>query len=341
MKDTTGIDRLPRGVRLLQALQKEPDWPAMTAMELASYRDRANRLASARLSRLITGRPDRGAVIGWEKVTVADRVVPVRVYRPSPAGPAESALPLVLQVHGGGFVGTAAQCDWMNSHLAVRLPAVVVSVEHRLLAGGSPMLAAVDDGWDVLCHVIEHADRWGIDPARVAVAGESCGALIAALAANRAGSRGLPLRAQVLTNPVCDLTETMLDYPSISRYADGPGPSEAKLRVVRELAVPSGTDPAAVSPIHAGGLGGLAPALVIVPTLDSLADHGRRYAQRLRESGTPAEVAEHPGAPHAFVTLPGVAPQAAAARRQITDFLRARLAGSPASSVGPAPARVR
>jgi acetyl esterase len=234
--------------------------------------------------------------------------------------------------------------DEVDEHanpMGVRLPAVVVSVEHRLLAWKSPMLAAVDDGWDVLCHVIEHADRWGIDPARVAVAGESCGALIAALAANRAGSRGLPLRAQVLTNPVCDLTETMLDYPSISRHADGPGPSEAKLRVVRELAVPSGTDPAAVSPIHAGGLGGLAPALVIVPTLDSLADHGRRYAQRLRESGTPAEVAEHPGAPHAFVTLPGVAPQAAAARRQITDFLRARLAGSPASPVGPAQARVR
>ncbi|MFI2332937.1 alpha/beta hydrolase fold domain-containing protein [Nocardia rhamnosiphila] len=339
MKNTTGIDRLPRGVRLLHALQKEPDWPAMTATELASYREKANRLASSRLARVITGRPDRGAEIGWEKVSVADRVVPVRVYRPSPTGAAEAALPLVLQVHGGGFAGTAAQCDWMNSHLAVRLPAVVVSVEHRLLAWGSPMLAAVDDGWDVLCHVIEYADRWGIDPARVAVAGESGGALIAALAAIRAGSCGLPLRAQVLTNPVCDLTGTMLDYASISRHADGPGPSEAKLRLVRELAVPPGTDPAAVSPIYAADLGGLAPALVIVPTLDSLADHGRRYAQRLRESGTSADVAEHPGAPHAFVTLPGVAPQAAAARRQITEFLRARLAA--ASPAGPAPARAR
>lgn len=222
MKNTTGIDRLPRGVRLLHALQKEPDWPAMTATELASYREKANRLASSRLARVITGRPDRGAEIGWEKVSVADRVVPVRVYRPSPTGAAEAALPLVLQVHGGGFAGTAAQCDWMNSHLAVRLPAVVVSVEHRLLAWGSPMLAAVDDGWDVQCHVIEYADRWGIDPARAAVAGESGGALIAALAAVRAGSCGLPLRAQVLTNPVCDLTGTMLDYASISRHADGP-----------------------------------------------------------------------------------------------------------------------
>ncbi|MGV9922349.1 hypothetical protein [Nocardia rhamnosiphila] len=40
MKNTTGIDRLPRGVRLLHALQKEPDWPAMTATDLASYREK-------------------------------------------------------------------------------------------------------------------------------------------------------------------------------------------------------------------------------------------------------------------------------------------------------------
>ncbi|MET8796414.1 alpha/beta hydrolase [Nocardia sp. NPDC004568] len=341
MKRTTGTDRLPRGFRLLHAVQKEPDWPAVTAAELSAYRDRANRLAASRLLRVITGRPDPAAVIGWEEVAVADRVVRVRVYRPSPTRAAEAALPLVLHVHGGGFVGTAAQCDWMNSHLAARLSAVVVSVEHRLLAPGTPLSAGVDDGWGVLCHVLEHAARWGIDAARVAVAGESCGALIVALAAIRAGSRGLPLRAQILTNPLCDLTDTMLDYPSISRHGHGPGPSAAKLRFVRELAVPPGIDPATVSPLHAGGLGGLAPALVVVPTLDALADHGRRYAQRLRESGTPADIAEYPGAPHAFVTLPGVVPQAAAARRQITDFLRARLAGAPASQDGPARARVR
>lgn len=46
---------------------------------------------------------------------------------------ARSDLPLVVHVHGGSFVGTAAQCDWTNSHLAVHLPALVVSVEHRLL----------------------------------------------------------------------------------------------------------------------------------------------------------------------------------------------------------------
>ncbi|WP_433663837.1 alpha/beta hydrolase [Nocardia sp. CA-128927] len=324
MTDATSIERPSLGIRLLYGLQKEPDWSTMTAEELIAYRDKANRVAASRLTRPITGFPDRGAEIRWQEVTLPDRVFRVRVYRPSVGG---TDLPLVLHVHGGGFVGTAAQCDWANSHLAARLPAVVVSVEHRLLAPGSPLSDAVDDGWDVLRHIVEHAAEWGIDPARTAVAGESTGALIVAVAAIRAKAVGLQLRAQVLINPACDLTETMYDYPSMSRYAHTPTASVPKLRLFQRLAVPSGTDPRAVSPLYAD-LSGLAPALVVVPTLDPVADHGRRYAERLRESGTPAKLSEHPGAPHAFITLPGLVSQAKAARAEIADFLRGRLAGA-------------
>ncbi|MFI6996891.1 alpha/beta hydrolase [Nocardia sp. NPDC050175] len=325
MTDATSIERPPLGIRLLYALRKEPDWSTMTDEELIAYRDKANRIASARLSRVITGSPDRHAEIRWQEVALADRVLPVRVYRPSTGG---TDLPLVVHVHGGGFVGTAAQCDWANSHLAARLPAVVVSVEHRLLAPGTPLSDAIDDGWDVLRHIVEHAAEWGIDPARTAVVGESTGALIVAMAAIRAKAVGLQLRAQVLINPASDLTETMYDYPSMSRYAHTQTASVPKLRLFQRLAVPPGTDPHLVSPLFAADLGGLAPALVVVPTLDPVADHGRRYAARLREFGTPVKLSEHPGAPHAFITLPGVVPQAKAARAEIAEFLRGRLAGA-------------
>jgi acetyl esterase len=90
--------------------------------------------------------------------------------------------------------------------------------------------------------------------------------------------------------------------------------------------VPPGADPRAVSPLHADDLGALAPALVVVPTLDPVADHGRRYAERLREAGTPARLTEHPGATHAFLSMPGVVPQARAARAEIVAFLRDALA---------------
>jgi acetyl esterase len=245
------------------------------------------------------------------------------VYRPADRS---GDLPLVLHVHGGGFVGTAVQSDWVNSHLAARLPAVVVSVEHRLLAPDTPLRAAVDDGWDVLRHVVRHAGDWGVDPRRVAVFGESTGGLIVALAAIRARDAGLPLRAQVVVNPVVDVTGTSFDHGSMKEHADSPTLTATQMRLFHRLAVPPGTDARALSPLHADDLGGLAPALVVVPTVDPVADHGRRYAERLLESGTPARLAEHRGATHAFLSMPGLVRQAKAARAEIAAFLADHLA---------------
>ncbi|GAA3159547.1 MULTISPECIES: alpha/beta hydrolase [Streptomyces] len=307
----------------------EPDWTAVTAEELVAYRDAENRFRASTAARALTGEPDPGATIRWQKLALPGRELPVRVHRPASGREAEGAgradLPLVLHVHGGGYVGTAAQSDWVTSHLAARLPALVVSVEHRLLAPDSPLPAAVDDGWDALQDVVRHAARWGVDPARTAVFGESCGALIGALAAIRAKEAGLHLRAQVLVNPVTEVTETMFDHASIARHAHTPTLTVPQLRLIQRLAVPPGGDPRTLSPLSAGDLNGLAPALVVVPTHDPLADHGRRYAERLRAAGTPARLAEYPAAEHAFLSLPGVARQAEAARADILAFLRTSL----------------
>ncbi|MET8051909.1 alpha/beta hydrolase [Streptosporangium sp. NPDC005286] len=331
MSEVTGTERPPLGVRLLHALGKEPDWPAMTAEELVALRDAVNRKRASRLARVISGFPDRGAAIQWQQVALPGRELPVRVYRPSPGrggeGGDRAGLPLVLHVHGGGFVGTAVQSDWVNSHLAARLPAVVVSVEHRLLDPETPLSAAVDDGWDVLRHVVQHAAQWGVDPARTAVFGESTGSMVTALAAIRARESGLLLRAQVLVNPAVDLTSTGFDHASISRHAHSPTLTVTQMRLFQRLAVPPGTDPRALSPLYADDLSELAPALVVVPTIDPVADHGRCYAERLQAAGTPARLTEYPGATHAFLSMPGLVPHAKAARAEIVEFLRGALAG--------------
>lgn len=327
MRNAISTEGPPLGVRLLHALGKEPAWSTMTAEELAAFSCAENRKRASRMARLITGLPDRGAVIQWQEVALSGRRLQVRVYRPSPTRRATGAdLPLVVHVHGGGFVGTAAQSDWVNSHLAARLPAVVVSVEHRLLAPGTPLSAAADDGWDVLRNLVQHAAQWGVDPVRAAVFGESAGGAITALAAIHAREEGLVLRAQVLVNPCVDLTPKMYDHASITEYADSPTLTLAQMELFARLAVPPGTDPRLLSPLHAEDLGGLAPALVLVPTFDPVADHGRRYAQRLQESGTPTRVMEYPGATHAFLSMPGVVPQAKSARAEIIEFLRGRFA---------------
>ncbi|OPG13309.1 alpha/beta hydrolase [Microbispora sp. GKU 823] len=318
MSETTAVKRPP-----------EPDFSAITTEELIAYRAAENSWRSSSAARAFLGEPDPGASIEWQDVALPGRDLPVRVYRPVSAGDGEAVprtdLPLVVHVHGGGFVGTAVQCDWTNSHLAARLPALVVSVEHRLVAPDSPLSNAADDGWDVLQHVLRHAAQWGIDPTRTAVFGESFGALISALTAIRAREAGLRLKAQVLVNPGVDVTETMYDYPSMAEYAYSPTRAMPQLRLMQRLAVPPGTDARAYSPLYADDLSGLAPALLVVPTQDAVADHGRRYAERLRAAGTSVRLTEYPGARHAFLTLPGVEPQAEIAQAEILEFLRAAL----------------
>ncbi len=314
---TKSTQQPPLGLRLVYSFRKEPDYRTITPAGLAELGETANRIVNSPLARLLTGRPHSGVSISWQEVELADRTIRVRVYRPN----SSSRLPLVLHVHGGGYVGTAVQCDWINSHVAARASAVVVSVEHRLMDHTTPLAAIVDDGWDVLRHVYQRAADWGIDPTRVAVAGESAGSMVAALSALRARDAGMSLRAQVLINPCVDVTATALDYDSVTRYPDTPTLSREGIDFFRLLAVPEGTDPRPLSPLYADTLTGLPPTLIVIPVLDPVADHGRAYAASLREAGTLVEVTEHPKAGHAFISMPGLIPQAKPARDRIVNFL--------------------
>lgn len=323
MNDTT--KHPPLGVRLLYSLIKQPDLQALSPEELAEHSAAQNHKVESPLMRLVTGFPNRATQIEWHQLALADREQRVRVYRGSTATRPPDGLPLVIHVHGGGFVGTAAQCDWINSHLAAQLSAVVVSVEHRLLGPETPLSAAVDDCWDTLQHVLGDASRWGISASNVAIVGESAGGTIAALCTLRARQWGLPLRAQVLVNPCTDVTASAFDYPSMAEHSNTPTLNLDRLELMCRLAVPTGTGPRAVSPLYADDLSELPPALVAIPTLDPLADQGRRYAEKMGEAQTSVQVAEYRRAGHAFVSMPGLVPQAKAARRDITAFLRKRL----------------
>lgn len=310
----------PRRVRMLYGLQTDPKIMEMTNNQLRRLADDQNRLASSKLMRVATGVPARGVDVSWHELTLPDRKVWVRVYRRAVA----SDLPVVVHVHGGGFVGTAAQCDWVNSLLAARLPAVVVSVEHRLLNRDMPLPAAADDAWDVLEHLRENADEWRIDTSRVALAGESCGALITALNCLKARDSGIEIRGQVLVNPVVDVTESAFRYPTMSEFAESPTLKSDTLELFRELAVPPKVDPRSLSPICAD-VGRLPPTLLVVPELDPLADQGRSYAKRLGDADVSVRVSQYPKSGHAFLSMPGLDPAARTAGRGILSFLRSHL----------------
>jgi acetyl esterase/lipase len=315
----TRSTKAPLGTRILRDTR---DWEALTADQVIAEGEKAIRAASSPAAWIVTGRPDRRARITETTIDLPGRCLTLRVHRPKKAA---SSLPLILSFHGGGFIGgTAAQNDWLNSRLAARCAAVVVAVEYRL-APRHPLPQPVEDGYDTLIRLFGDAAGWGIDPAAVALVGESAGAMIAALIALRAREAGLPLRAQVLNYPVTDWTDTVTDYPSITANADNPTLSLSRLRAARKLSLPSTVNPRSVSPLKFDTLAGLPPTLVVTAALDPVADHGRCYVDRLHEYGIDARLTCYPKATHSFLSTPGLVPAARPARREILAFLRGAL----------------
>jgi len=244
--------------------------------------------------------------------------VPVRIYRGD--GPPTG---LVVYFHGGGYVlGSIGLMDNVARELAHGSGAVVVSVGYRL-APEHPYPGGLDDCEQVTRWALANAERFGVSPERVAVAGESAGGNLAAAVALRLRDAGdATLAAQVLIYPQLSGTTT---YPSAVEF-DG---LVISLAIGKKYwAAYSGgrnldDDPYAV-PLSAANLHGLPPAIVVLGGCDMLRDEGRAYAARLRDDGVDVDEVCYPGQPHGFVNFEF--PAAALAFERIGTWLRAALA---------------
>ncbi|MGW0885937.1 alpha/beta hydrolase [Streptomyces sp. NPDC002671] len=257
------------------------------------------------------------------RIAVSHTVIPgpdggltVRIYRPADVPP--DPRPGVLYFHGGAFIsGDLDTGDGNCRDICLAAGVVVVSVEYRL-APEHPYPAAFDDCYAALCWTAENADRLGVDPARLAVAGRSAGGALAAAVALAARDRGGPALAfQLLLVPALD---DRCALPSVdecvdNRIVDG--------RVVRGMWKPylasADADPYA-APARAEDLTGLPPAYLEVCQADALRDEALAYAQRLIAAGVHTELHLVPGAFHLFE---GYAPTSRLARRATTAWTSA------------------
>ncbi|MEV6006218.1 alpha/beta hydrolase [Streptomyces sp. NPDC051976] len=231
--------------------------------------------------------------------------LPLRRYRP-----ADGPRPLVVFLHGGGFVF----CD-LDTHdrtcrrIAAACDVDVLAVDYRL-APEHPHPAAVEDATAVL--------RWA-RPA--AVAGDSAGGLLAAAACLALRDEGGPLPAvQALICPNTDLT---LGRPSVTEKGTGHGLEAAALAAFVAAFVPDPADRPAASPLHAPDLSGLPTALIVTAEHDPLRDEGDAYADRLAASGVTVRHRCEPGLEHGFIQgMDLTDPAAAAAHDRIFADLR-------------------
>src|SRR3954470_14213465 len=91
----------------------------------------------------------------------------------------DEALPTVVWVHGGAFV-SGSKSDVANYlRVLAGRGLATVGVDYSI-APGSRYPTPVKQVSAALAHLVDHADRLGIDPGRVVLAGDSAGAQIAA-----------------------------------------------------------------------------------------------------------------------------------------------------------------
>lgn len=249
--------------------------------------------------------------------------IPVRVYRPRRT----PGLPLLVYAHGGGWVmGDLDTHDALCREISLRADVVVAAVDYRL-APEHPFPGPLEDFHAAAQWLVGNASQFGADPSRVAVGGDSAGGNLAAAACLLARDRGEPQFAlQWLSYPALDGAS---ERRSWATYADGPMLTVDNARAMwRMYAGHTNLRHPHLSPLHAGSLAGLPPALIATPQHDHGHDDAAAYAQRLQDSGGVVEFASFEGLCHGFLSLFAQVPAAMDALDVCCDFLRSALAAS-------------
>jgi len=260
--------------------------------------------------------PADGVKIGYLEDSVDTERPPVRL-RTYWNVDADAFAPVVVWLHGGGFaLGFCEIDDELCSWLAAEVGCHVIAPEYRL-APEDPYPAGLDDAYETVEWLSRNALRLGVDPSRIAVAGASAGAALAAVVCLRARDEGGPIIAcQLLVYPVTDdrmRTESMrifTDTPIFDRPA-------AELMWERYLGPQRAAPPAYAAPMRAASLVGLPPTFILTADIDPLRDEGLAYAIRLIDDGVETELHHLPGAFHGFDT---VMPGALISQRAWADY---------------------
>jgi len=245
--------------------------------------------------------------------------IPARFYR---ASKDKTPSPLLVYFHGGGFMlGTLALYDTACRRLAVQGNCAVLSVDYRL-APETQYPGAVLDAYAATRWASASAQLLNIDPAKIAVGGDSAGGNLAAVVAQMAqDSRDFAVALQVLIYPMTDQSR---DYASYERNASGYMLTTAALRWFMDNYIPDSEDrkDTMASPMLRPSLEGLPPALVISAEFDPLVDENEAYANRLKQAGVPCDYVCFAGMIHPFFTLGGVVAESARAEALIAAALR-------------------
>jgi len=259
-----------------------------------------------------------------EQDSVAGRYGSIALRRYIPAMSTEGPQPVVMLFHGGGWVaGDLDSHDAICRHMVVLTGLQVIAVDYRL-APEHPFPAAFEDAIDAHRMVLDRAERWNIDPARIAVMGDGTGGALAAVVAIHAREMCHPIPfAQLLFYPVTDMATESASFTQVGKV---PRTAPA-LRKLYDAYLPEGIERAdwRASPLHVGNVAGLPPTFLAVGDHDPLFDEGVAFANRLYKAGITVRLRALPGQITGFLSHGAIIAEAARSLAAAADFLKIQL----------------
>jgi acetyl esterase/lipase len=238
----------------------------------------------------------------WITVPAAVGDVRVRIVKPVDA---TGILPTVLYMHGGGWVlGNADTHDRLVRELAVGVNAAVAFVEYdRSPEAQYPV--AIEQGYATARWITQNGSTEGLDPTRMAVAGDSVGGNMTAALALLAKQRGdVSFVHQSMYYPVTDAGQ---DTESYREFAEGPFLTAKGMAWFWDCYLPDEARRSEItaSPLRASidQLTGLPEAFLIVDENDVLRDEGEAYGRKLTEAGVRTTCIRYNGIIHDFMML--------------------------------------
>ena len=249
--------------------------------------------------------------------------LPARVYS---AVATDEPQPTLIYFHGGGWtLGSIDSHDSTCRFLAREGGLKVISVDYRL-APEFTFPTPVEDCVAAFRYVRDNAALLGVDPARIAVGGDSAGGNLATVVCQvtRDAGESMP-DFQLLFVPATDMSKRTRSYEI---FREGFFLTKANMDWYEENYIRSEDDrldPRA-SPLLTPDLSGLPPAYVATGGFDPLRDEGEAYARKMSDAGVPVSMRRHPTLVHPFVNAVGASPVARAALLEAVGALRMGLA---------------
>ncbi len=235
----------------------------------------------------------------------------------------------LLYLHGGAFIaGSRRSHRAITTALSQQAGVAVLAIDYRLLPEHARTVG-IADCQSAYRWLLSHGPAGAGAAADIYVAGDSAGGNLALMLIAWARDSGLQqVNAAVAFSP---LTDSTLASPSMRAHVESDpflGPTIGRmLRVPRWLlayvtllgARVSPQHPA-ISPLH-GDLTDLPPVLIQASTSEMLLDDARRYVNKARAAGSPAELALWPEQVHVWQLFVAISPEAREALAQAADFL--------------------